>query len=92
MSDVQLWNVQPQWGVCIPGEKIEVSLFIRFMFPPVDQVGLPAKSGVSGVVLTVIPGLAGFATWSPSLDTVGNSVRGVRSGHLMKTQHIVNRI
>ena len=41
------------------------------------QVGLPAKSGVSGVIITVVPGLAGFATWSPPLDSAGNSVRGV---------------
>ena len=42
------------------------------------DVGLPAKSGVSGVVITVVPGVAGFATWSPPLDQIGNSVRGVR--------------
>ena len=41
------------------------------------QVGLPAKSGVSGVVIVVVPGLAGFATFSPPLDNIGNSVRGV---------------
>ena len=42
------------------------------------QVGLPAKSGVSGVVIVVVPGVAGFATWSPPLDNIGNSVKGVR--------------
>ena len=42
------------------------------------QVGLPAKSGVSGVVIVVVPRVAGFATWSPPLDNIGNSVRGVR--------------
>ena len=41
------------------------------------QVGLPAKSGVSGVVIVVVPDVVGFATWSPPLDTVGNSARGV---------------
>ena len=39
---------------------------------------MPAKSGVSGVVITVVPGVAGFATWSPPLDHIGNSWRGVR--------------
>merc|ERR1712209_261080 len=29
------------------------------------QVGLPAKSGVSGIVLVVVPNVVGFATWSP---------------------------
>ena len=41
------------------------------------EVGLPAKSGVSGAVLVVVPNLAGFATFSPRLDPFGNSVRGV---------------
>jgi len=41
------------------------------------QVGLPAKSGVSGIVLVVVPNVVGFATWSPPLDVIGNSARGV---------------
>jgi len=41
------------------------------------QVGLPAKSGVAGAILVVVPNLMGFATFSPRLDEFGNSVRGV---------------
>jgi len=41
------------------------------------DVGMPAKSGVSGGVIAVIPGQAGIAVWSPPLDAHGNSVRGV---------------
>lgn len=41
------------------------------------EVGLPAKSGVGGAVLVVVPNLLGFATFSPRLDPWGNSVRGV---------------
>ena len=41
------------------------------------RIGLPAKSGVSGVVLTVVPNLMGICTWSPRLDAQGNSVRGI---------------
>lgn len=41
------------------------------------EVGLPAKSGVAGAVMVVIPNLMGFATFSPRLDAYGNSVRGV---------------
>jgi glutaminase len=41
------------------------------------NIGLPAKSGVSGIVLVVIPDLAGFAVWSPPLDSKGNSVVGI---------------
>lgn len=42
------------------------------------QVGLPAKSGVAGGVLLVIPNLMGIFTWSPALDQWGNSSRGVQ--------------
>ncbi|HEY5678551.1 MAG TPA: glutaminase A [Pseudomonadales bacterium] len=41
------------------------------------EVGLPAKSGVAGSVMVVVPNLLGFATFSPRLDSYGNSVRGV---------------
>ena len=41
------------------------------------RVGLPAKSGVSGIVLVVIPNVMGLALWAPRLDEHGNSVRGV---------------
>lgn len=40
-------------------------------------VGLPAKSGVSGVLMVVIPEVMGISIWSPRLDEVGNSVRGL---------------
>uniref|UniRef100_A0A8C7UXN9 glutaminase n=1 Tax=Oncorhynchus mykiss TaxID=8022 RepID=A0A8C7UXN9_ONCMY len=41
------------------------------------HVGLPAKSGVSGAVLLVVPNIMGIMCWSPPLDRVGNSVRGI---------------
>lgn len=41
-------------------------------------VGLPAKSGVSGGILAVLPGQVGIAVFSPRLDARGNSVRGIR--------------
>ena len=41
------------------------------------QVGLPAKSGVSGALVLVVPGVMGVGVWSPPLDTLGNTVRGV---------------
>lgn len=40
------------------------------------EVGLPAKSGVSGGVLAVLPGRCGAAVYSPRLDASGNSVAG----------------
>lgn len=43
----------------------------------VSNVGMPAKSGVGGGVIAVLPGQAGLAVYSPPLDPHGNSVRGV---------------
>jgi glutaminase len=40
------------------------------------DVGLPAKSGIGGGIVTVSPGKGALATFSPLLDSVGNSVKG----------------
>src|SRR5690606_6773378 len=40
------------------------------------KVGLPGKSGVGGGILTVAPGKASIAVWSPGLNSVGNSALG----------------
>lgn len=42
-------------------------------------VGLPAKSGVSGGILAVVPGRLGLGFFAPPLDPHGNSVRGARA-------------
>ena len=42
------------------------------------RVGVPGKSGVSGVVLAVVPGLASIAVWAPGLDPNGNSLLGTK--------------
>ncbi|MFB2934500.1 glutaminase A [Aerosakkonemataceae cyanobacterium BLCC-F154] len=44
----------------------------------VYNVGLPAKSGVSGGIMVVVPNKLGIAVFSPLLDERGNSVRGVK--------------
>ena len=41
------------------------------------DVGMPAKSGVGGGILAVVPGRLGIAIYSPPLDALGNSVRGI---------------
>ena len=41
------------------------------------RVGVPAKSGVSGGVMAVVNRQIGLATFSPRLDSKGNSVRGI---------------
>lgn len=40
------------------------------------EVGLPAKSGVSGAILAVVPGWGSIVVYAPRLDRAGNSVRG----------------
>lgn len=40
-------------------------------------IGIPAKSGVAGGILAVMPGQAGIGVFSPRLDPRGNSVRGI---------------
>jgi glutaminase len=40
------------------------------------DVGLPAKSGIGGGIVTVAPGKGGVGTFAPPLDAAGNSVRG----------------
>jgi glutaminase len=42
------------------------------------SVGLPAKSGVAGSIIAVVPNQLGIAVYSPLLDDRGNSVRGIK--------------
>ena len=41
------------------------------------SVGLPAKSGVSGGLIAVLPGQLAISVFSPPLDERGNTVRGI---------------
>ncbi len=43
----------------------------------ISTVGIPAKSGVAGAIIGVLPGQVGIAVVSPNLNEHGNSVRGV---------------
>ena len=65
------------------------------------NVGLPAKSGVGGAVLAVLPGQLSIAVYSPLLDKKGNSVLGVDlckaiasrfSLHLYKTPRQIKHV
>lgn len=42
------------------------------------RIGIPAKSGVSGGIMAVVPNQAGIAVFSPPLDRNGNSIRGLK--------------
>jgi len=41
------------------------------------RAGIPAKSGVSGAVMAVVPGRLGVGVYGPALESRGNSVGGV---------------
>ena len=40
-------------------------------------VGVPAKSGVGGGIMAVVPGRMGIGIYSPALDKKGNSIAGI---------------
>ncbi|MEQ9104824.1 MAG: glutaminase [Rhodothermales bacterium] len=50
------------------------------------RVGLPAKSGVGGGVVAVMPGEFVAAVWSPGLSPKGNSVAGTMALELLTTK------
>jgi glutaminase len=43
------------------------------------RVGMPAKSGVAGGIIAVLPGQLGIGVYSPLLDGHGNSARGIEA-------------
>jgi glutaminase len=51
------------------------------------DTGTPAKSGVGGGILAVVPGKLAIGTFSPKLDTYGNSVRGQ-----LATKYIIEKL
>uniref|UniRef100_A0AAR2LZR4 glutaminase n=1 Tax=Pygocentrus nattereri TaxID=42514 RepID=A0AAR2LZR4_PYGNA len=60
-------------GYYLKEKKVSVSTLIYY-----TTVGLPAKSGVAGGILLVVPNVMGIMCWSPPLDKLGNSVRGIQ--------------
>jgi glutaminase len=54
------------------------------------RVGIPAKSGVSGAVMIIVPGVMGICTFCPKLDTHGNSTRGVQFCRLMSEKYALH--
>jgi glutaminase len=42
------------------------------------SVGLPAKSGVGGGLIAIVPNYGVICTWSPPLNSFGNSVVGMK--------------
>lgn len=50
------------------------------------KVGLPGKSGIGGGIIAIHPGQYSVATWSPRLNSKGNSVMGMKSLELLTTE------
>jgi glutaminase len=58
------------------------------------RVGIPAKSGVGGGITAALPAQIGLGTYSPLLDSYGNSVRGVKTCEAISAHfdlHVLNR-
>ncbi len=58
------------------------------------KVGMPAKSGVSGGVIAILPGQLGIGIFSPRLDSRSNSVRGIAVCQALARHldlHVLNR-
>ncbi len=47
------------------------------------NVGVPAKSGVGGGIMAVVPNRMGIGIYSPALDEKGNSVAGIKALEMM---------
>ncbi len=50
------------------------------------NVGVPAKSGVGGGIMAVVPGRMGIGIYSPSLDSKGNSFAGIKALELLSKE------
>lgn len=50
------------------------------------HVGVPAKSGVGGGILAIVPGEMSVVVWSPGLDAKGNSFVGVKALEMLMTK------
>ena len=50
------------------------------------NVGVPAKSGVGGGIMAVVPNRMGIGIYSPALDNKGNSKAGVKALEMLSTE------
>jgi len=50
------------------------------------KVGVPAKSGVGGGIMAIVPGKMGIAVYSASLDSKGNSCAGIKALEILSNE------
>ena len=50
------------------------------------NVGVPAKSGVGGGIMAVVPNRMGIGIYSPALDSKGNSCAGIKALELLSKE------
>ena len=60
----------------------------RFAF----EMGIPACSGSSGGIMFVIPNVMGMCTYSPRVDSDGNSVRGLKFGSIFAERFQIHNL
>ena len=56
------------------------------------EVGFPAKSGVGGVIIIVIPNVMGIGIVSPPLDKAGNSAKGILTAKYLAKHLKLDRV
>lgn len=50
------------------------------------KVGVPAKSGVGGGIMAVVPNRMGIGIYSPALDKKGNSIAGIKALEILSRE------
>jgi len=58
--------------MCLNGLYDQTDMYMK-------EVGFPAKSGVGGILLIVLPGIMGISIISPPLNKYGNSFKGIKT-------------
>ena len=75
---VSLLVLPMQWPISFPPPSpLSSPPPLPLLLSPIPQVGMPAKSGISGVIFVVIPNVMGICLYSPLVNRNGNSLKGL---------------
>jgi glutaminase len=64
-------------------ERVLSSMFVGGLYETSGTIGLPAKSGIGGSLIVIVPGQMIISIVSPKLDEFGNSVRAVKAAQMI---------